>query len=76
MDPRSHGVLDTPLEPVIGLAEAETRWRSMTVLIRATVRSYCPKCRTAHTYSAASTAFAISAVPLRPPNSIGLMPSA
>jgi hypothetical protein len=27
-------------------------------------------------YSAASTAFAISAVPLLPPNSIGLMPSA
>jgi hypothetical protein len=28
------------------------------------------------TYSAANTALAISAVPLRPPNSIGLMPSA
>jgi hypothetical protein len=27
---RSCGVLDTPLEPVIGLAEGETRWRSMT----------------------------------------------
>jgi hypothetical protein len=26
------GVLDTPLEPVIGLAEGETRWRSMTIL--------------------------------------------
>jgi hypothetical protein len=25
------GVLDTPLEPVIGLAEGESRWRSMTV---------------------------------------------
>jgi hypothetical protein len=25
------GVLDTPMEPVIGLAEGETRWRSMTV---------------------------------------------
>jgi hypothetical protein len=24
------GVLDTPLEPVIGLAGGETRWRSMT----------------------------------------------
>jgi hypothetical protein len=23
------GVLDTPLEPVIGLAEGETRWRGM-----------------------------------------------
>src|SRR6266571_5750357 len=28
---RSCGVLYTPLEPVIGLAEGETRWRSMTV---------------------------------------------
>jgi hypothetical protein len=24
---KSRGVLDTPLEPVIGLAEGETRWR-------------------------------------------------
>jgi hypothetical protein len=24
------GVLDTPLEPVIGLAGGETRWRGMT----------------------------------------------
>jgi hypothetical protein len=28
------------------------------------------------TYNASNTAFAISAVPLRPPNSIGLIPSA
>ncbi len=28
-------VLDTPLEPVIGLAEGETRWRSMTAYYRA-----------------------------------------
>jgi hypothetical protein len=28
---RSRGVLDTPLEPVIGLAAGETRWRGMTV---------------------------------------------
>ena len=27
---RGHGVLDAPLEPVIGLAEGETRWRGMT----------------------------------------------
>ena len=27
---RSRGVLDTPQEPVIGLAEGETRWRDMT----------------------------------------------
>jgi hypothetical protein len=26
----SRGVLDAPLEPVIGLAEGETRWRGMT----------------------------------------------
>jgi hypothetical protein len=25
------GVLDAPLEPVIGLAEGETRWRGMTL---------------------------------------------
>src|SRR6266850_4333717 len=31
METRSCGVLDTPLEPVIGLAGGETRWRSMTV---------------------------------------------
>jgi hypothetical protein len=34
MEPRSRGLLDTPLEPVIGFAEGETRWRSMTVLAR------------------------------------------
>jgi hypothetical protein len=28
--PWGPGVLDTPLEPVIGLAEGETRWRGMT----------------------------------------------
>jgi hypothetical protein len=27
---KGRGVLDTPLEPVIGLAEGETRWRGMT----------------------------------------------
>jgi len=26
-----HGILDHPLEPVIGLAGGETRWRMMTV---------------------------------------------
>ncbi len=31
IEPRRRGVLDTPLEPVIGLAEGETRWRGMTV---------------------------------------------
>jgi hypothetical protein len=28
-DPRSRGVLDAPPEPVIGLAEGETRWRGI-----------------------------------------------
>src|SRR5712692_4748701 len=31
IEPKSCGILDTPLEPVIGLAGGETRWRSMTV---------------------------------------------
>src|SRR5665213_362321 len=30
IEPRSRGVLDPPLEPVIGLAGGETRWRRMT----------------------------------------------
>src|SRR5260370_23116051 len=32
MESRGRGVLDTPLEPVIGLAEGETWWRGMTTL--------------------------------------------
>ena len=28
IDPKGRGVLDAPLEPVIGLAKGETRWRS------------------------------------------------
>jgi hypothetical protein len=28
--PGYYGLLDTPLEPVIGLAEGATRWRGMT----------------------------------------------
>jgi hypothetical protein len=31
METRGRGVLDSPLEPVIALAEGETRWRGMTV---------------------------------------------
>jgi hypothetical protein len=31
IDRRGRGVLDHPLEPVIGLAEGETRWRVTTV---------------------------------------------
>jgi hypothetical protein len=30
MESRSRGVLDHPLEPVIGLAEGKTRWRVTT----------------------------------------------
>jgi len=30
IESRGRGVLDTPLEPVIGLAAGETRWRSLT----------------------------------------------
>jgi hypothetical protein len=30
MESKGRGVLDTPQEPVIGLAEGETRWRGMT----------------------------------------------
>src|SRR6266550_1311279 len=37
IDQRSCGVLDTPLEPVIGLAGGETRWRSMTAGDRETL---------------------------------------
>ena len=32
MESRSRSVLDTALEPVIGLAEGETRWRGMTAV--------------------------------------------
>jgi hypothetical protein len=35
------GILDHPLEPVIGLAEGETRWRMMTV--EGVARSYSIK---------------------------------
>jgi hypothetical protein len=30
MDPKGRDIRDNPLEPVIGLAEGETRWRGMT----------------------------------------------
>jgi hypothetical protein len=30
MESKDCGVLDTPLEPVIGVAKGETRWRGMT----------------------------------------------
>src|ERR1700704_3601232 len=29
-----HGILDAPPEPVVGLAEGETRWRGLTISIR------------------------------------------
>src|SRR5258707_9260417 len=38
MESRSRGVLDTPLEPVVGLAEGETRWRAMRTNHGATPR--------------------------------------
>src|SRR5882672_4027203 len=47
IEPRGCGVLDAPLEPVIGLAEGETRWRGMTAVGDANLRSRgtkCPSC--------------------------------
>jgi hypothetical protein len=35
MESKGCGVRDTPQEPVIGLAEGETRWRSMTTIFAA-----------------------------------------
>jgi hypothetical protein len=35
MESKSRGALDTPLEPVVGLAEGETRWRGMTTVCEA-----------------------------------------
>src|SRR5258705_3065912 len=32
MESKSRGLLDAPLEPVIGLAKGETRWRGMTTV--------------------------------------------
>ena len=34
MESRSRSVLETPLEPVIGLAAGETWWRGMTAVVR------------------------------------------
>jgi hypothetical protein len=41
IESRSPGVLDTPLAPVVGLAEGETRWRGMTAVdvVRAALRT-------------------------------------
>jgi hypothetical protein len=33
MESKSRRVLDAPLEPVIGLAKGETRWRGMTTVL-------------------------------------------
>ena len=45
--PMGRGVLDTPPEPVIGLAKGETRWRGMTDLvwgkISGSMRAHCPE---------------------------------
>jgi hypothetical protein len=46
-EPRGRGVLDASLEPVIGLAEGETRWRGMTAVGDTSLRSRgtkCPSC--------------------------------
>jgi hypothetical protein len=32
MESKGRAALDTPLEPVIGLAEGETRWRGLTAV--------------------------------------------
>src|SRR5258707_9673018 len=46
MESRSRGVMDTPLEPVIGLAEGETRWRGMTTVGGGAHASrHCPRQR-------------------------------
>jgi hypothetical protein len=37
MESKSRGVLDAPQEPVIGLAEGETRWRGITALFEACI---------------------------------------
>jgi hypothetical protein len=40
MESKGRRVPDTPLEPVIGLAEGETRWRSMTVFARSGAKTH------------------------------------
>jgi hypothetical protein len=55
IESRSRGVLDAPLEPVIGLAEGETRWRGMTTY-----------CGTARLNQIGFPAYGIDAV--RPPS--------
>jgi len=42
MESKCPGVLDTPLEPVTGLAEGETRWRGMTAPCGAAPRASLP----------------------------------
>src|SRR5467141_4548912 len=44
MESIGRSVLDTPLEPVIGLAEGETRWRSMTIFARKRRRFHLSFC--------------------------------
>jgi hypothetical protein len=43
MEPRSRGVLDTPLEPVIGLAAGEPRGRGMTAEVPLAFRPFWPQ---------------------------------
>jgi hypothetical protein len=65
MESKGRGVLDTPLSQGY---DGSHPGHDVRLIIASSTPSL--------TYSAANTALAISAVPLRPPNSIGLMPSA
>jgi hypothetical protein len=38
MESKGRGVLDTPLEPVIGRRYAPTRWRGMTAVVKLELR--------------------------------------
>jgi hypothetical protein len=43
MEARCRGMPDTPLEPGIGLAGGETRWRGMTVVATLAFRLFWPQ---------------------------------
>jgi hypothetical protein len=44
IESKGRGVLDTPQEPVIGLAEGETRWRGMTFIVWNTKAAHPYRC--------------------------------
>jgi len=56
MKSRSRSVLDTPLEPVIGLAGGETRWRSMTIFARSDLSAVAQRRRNCFVRGALSSA--------------------